>query len=74
MPDETEFANSYYDAQIDLERREKNAKKARSMMMWKNALQKTWDKRPIEEVQKLSDRQPMIMKAIIEAEGGRTKF
>ena len=74
MPDETEFANVYYDAQIDLERREKYANKPRTMMMWKNALQNTWNQRPIEEVRKLFDRQPMIMEAIISAEGGRTPF
>ena len=74
MPNETEFANVFYEAQLDLERREKNANKERTMMMWKNALQNTWDQRPIQEVQKLFDRQPMIMKAIIEAEGERTKF
>ena len=38
MPDETEFAETFQDAQEDLERREKNAKKRRTMMMWKNAL------------------------------------
>ena len=43
-------------------------------MMWKNTLQHTWDQRPIEEVQKLFDRQPMVMEAIIAAQGGRTKF
>ena len=40
--------------------------------MWHNAIEHTWETRPIEEVQKLIDRQPMVMKAIIEAEGGRT--
>ena len=74
MPDETEFANVFYDAQIELERREKNANKKRTMMMWKNALQHTWNQRPIEEVRKLFDRQPMIMEAIISAEGERTPF
>ena len=33
MPDETEFAETFQDAQEDLERREKNAKKRRTMMM-----------------------------------------
>ena len=74
MPNETEFANTYYDAQLDLERREKNSNKPRTMMMWKNTLQHTWDQRPIEEVQKLFDRQPMVMEAIIATQGGRTKF
>ena len=74
MPDETEFANMYYNAQLDLERREKNANTQRTMVMWKNALQDAWDQRPIEEVRKLFDRQPMIMEAIISAEGERTPF
>ena len=74
MPDETEFANMYYNAQLDLERREKNANTQRTMVMWKNALQDAWDQRPTEEVQKLFDRQPMIMKAILAAEGGRPPF
>jgi len=39
-----------------------------------NALQTTSNIRPIEDVQKLFDRQPMIIEAIIAAEGGRTKF
>ena len=38
MPDETEFAETFQDAQEDLERREKNRNKRRTMMMWKNAL------------------------------------
>ena len=74
QPEETEFANAYEDAQLDLERREKNAKKKRTMLMWYNAIEYNWDTRPIEEVQKLIDRQPMVMEAIIEAEGGRTPY
>ena len=74
MPDETEFANSQEDAQLDLERREKNAKKSRTMLMWKNALESTWKNRPTSEVQKLIDRQPKIMQAIIEKDGGRTGY
>ena len=45
MPDETEFAETFQDAQEDLERREKNAKKRRTMMMWKNALDESWENR-----------------------------
>ena len=46
----------------------------RTMMMWKNAVTDTWDNRPIEEVQQLIDRQPKVMEAITEAEGGRTPY
>ena len=74
QPEETEFANAYEDAQLDLERREKNLKKKRTMLMWHNAIEHTWETRPIVEVQKLIDRQPMVMKAIIEAEGGQTPY
>ena len=48
MPDETEFAETFQDAQEDLERREKNANKRRTMLMWKNALDEKWRTRPIE--------------------------
>ena len=44
------------------------------MAMWYNAIEKTWNSRPIEEVQKLIDRQPMVMRAIIEADGGQTPY
>ena len=44
------------------------------MMMWKNAVTDTWDNRPIEEVRQLIDRQPKVMDAITEAEGGRTPY
>ena len=74
MPNETEFANAHEDAQLDVERREKNIGHRRSMKMWKNAIDEVWNKRPISEVRKLIDRQPKIMQAIIEAEGGRTPY
>ena len=74
MPDETEFANCFKEAQLDLGRREKNAGEHRTMLMWKNTLETVWRERPQEEVHKLFDRQPMIMEAIIEAEGSRTPF
>ena len=70
MPDETEFAV----AQEDLERREKHAHKRRIMMMWKNALDEQWRTRPIEATRKIIDCQPKIMRAIIEADGGRTPY
>ena len=74
MPDETEFANSQKEAQLDLERREANAHKSRTMLMWRNALNSTWNNHPIEEVQKLFDRQPMIMREIIANGGARTRY
>ena len=74
MPDETEFAEVFEDAQEDLERREKNRRKRRSMAMWKNALDHQWRTRPIEATQKIIDRQPKVMRAIIETEGGRTPY
>ena len=42
--------------------------------MWKNALMHVWNTRPIEHTQKLIDRLPKIMKAIIEVEGERTSY
>ena len=74
MPDETEFAETFQDAQEDLERREKNRNKRRTMMMWKNALDEQWRNRPIEATRKIIDRQPKIMRAIIEADGARTSY
>ena len=41
MPHETEFANCFEDAQIDVERREKNANKRRTMSMWRNTIHHT---------------------------------
>ena len=61
MREETEFAETFQDAQEDLECEEKNAKKRRTMMMWKNALDEQWKTRPIEATRK-----------IIEADGSRT--
>ena len=74
MPDETEFAETFQDAQEDLERREKNRNKRRAMMMWKNALDEQWRNRPIEATRKTIDWQPKIMQAIIEADGSRTSY
>ena len=69
MPDKTEFVETFQDAQEDLERREKNRNKRRTMMMWKNALDEQWRNRPIEATRKIIDRQPRIMRATIEADG-----
>ena len=44
------------------------------MHMWKNALEHVWNTRPIKPTQKLIDRMPKVMKAIIEAKGGKTKY
>lgn len=74
MPPETEFANSFVDAQEDVERREKNANKRRTMHMWRNAIEHTWETRPMSEIRKLIDRQPKVMQAIIDADGGRTCY
>ena len=37
--------------------------------MWKNALEHVWNTRPIEHTQKLIDRMPKVVEAIIQAEG-----
>ena len=42
--------------------------------MWRNAVEHTWDTRPMNEIRKLIDRQPKIQQAIIDAEGGRVNF
>ena len=73
-PCETEFANSFEEAQLDVERREQNANKRRTMLMWRHAIEHTWETRPINEIHKLIDRQPKIQQAIIDAEGGRVSF
>ena len=74
QPCETEFAEDFELAQQDVERREKNGNKRRTMVMWKNALTKVWNTRPMKETQKLIDRMPKIMHAIIEAEGFETPY
>ena len=65
---------TFQDALEDLERQEKNAKKRRTMMMWKNALDEQWRTRPIEVTRKIIDCQHKIMRAIIEADGGRAPY
>ena len=74
MPCETEFAQAFQEAQEDLERREKNAHKRRTMQMWENTLDETWATRSIEATRKIIDRQPKIMKAIIDADGESTRY
>ena len=61
MPNETEFAETFQDAQEDLEHRDENAKKRRTMLMWKNALDEKLRTRPIEATRKMIDRLPKIM-------------
>ena len=74
MPAETEFANAFEDAQLDLERREKNLNgEKRSMKMWRNAIEHVWNKRSQREVHKLFNRQPRIQRTIIDQEGERTQ-
>ena len=65
MPNEAEFANTFEDAQLDVERREKSANKRRAMVMWRNAVNHIWSIRPMSEVHKLINRQPKIMQAIL---------
>ena len=43
-------------------------------MMWNNALDHEWETRPIEATRKIIDCQPKIMRAIIEADGGRKPY
>ena len=44
------------------------------MHMWKNALEYVWNIWPIKHTQKLIDRMPKVMEAIIEAEGGENEI
>ena len=44
------------------------------MMMWKSALDNEWESRSIEATRKIIDRQPKIIWAIVEANGGRTPY
>ena len=74
QPVETEFTQSFSESQEDLKRQEANAKKKRTMAMWKNALVHTWYTRPMKSTQKLIDRMPKIMKEIIDNGGERTKY
>ena len=53
-----------------LSRREGNAHKRRTMQTWKHALDKVWATRPIEGTRMIIDRQPNIMKTIIDCDGG----
>ena len=57
MPYEMEFAQSFEEAQIDLERREKNQNKKRTMQMWENALDHNWATRPLEATQDIIERE-----------------
>ena len=74
QPAENEFADDYELAQQDLKRREENLKKKQTMVMWKNSLVHVWENRPIEATRKLIDRMPKIMKASIDADGGKTSY
>ena len=68
------IAEDFELAKQDVERREKNGNKRRTMVMWKNALTSVWNTRPMKATQKLIDRMPKIMHAIIEAEGFKTPY
>ena len=74
MPCETGFAESFQESQEDLERREGNAHKRRTMQVWKNGFDEVWTTRPIEATRKIIDRQTKIMKAIIDADGKSTRL
>ena len=74
MLGEIEFTETFPYAQEELKSREKNAKKRRTMLMWKNALDEKWRTRPIEATRKIIDCQHKIMRAIIEADGGRAPY
>ena len=56
QPAETEFADDYELTQQNLEMREENLKRKRSMAMWKSSLGHVWENHPIEATQKLIDR------------------
>ena len=43
-------------------------------MVWKYALDAQWKMRPIEVTWKIIDQQPKIMRAIINADGGRLPY
>ena len=73
-PCETFFANAFGIAQEDLERREKNRNKTRTMAMWRNAIKKTFDDFDVKEIRKIINRQPMIAADVCENGGARTKF
>ena len=74
MPCETEFANSVEDAQLDVERREKNFNKCWTMVMWCNVIEHTWESHPVSDIHKPIDRQPKIQQAIVDARGGRVNL
>ena len=48
QPAEIEFADSFEESQLDVERREKNSGKKKTMVIWKNVLKHFWELRPIE--------------------------
>ena len=59
-PCETQFVNSFQEAQLDVEKIEKNANKRRTMLTWRHVNEHTWETRPIHEIHKLIDHQPKI--------------
>ena len=71
---EIEFADDYELSQQVVERREENLQKKRMMVMWKNSLVHVSENRPIEATLKLIHRVPEIMKAIIDADGGKISY
>ena len=74
MPNETEFANAFEDAHLDVERRQKKPNERRTMLMWLNDVNHTSSTRPISKIHKLINRQPKILQTIIHSDGGHTVY
>ena len=74
MLNETEFVETFQDAQEDLGQRGKNQNQRRTMMIWINALENEWETCSIEAARKIIGRQPKIMRMVIEADGGQTPY
>ena len=72
--EETEFTEAFQQAQEDLERKEKDWRQKRTMMMWKNSVDLVWATGRIQATRAIINRQPKAMRAIIENEGGRTPY
>ena len=62
------------DAQLDVEKWEKNVNKQRTIIIWRHDVKHIWSTRPKSKAHKLIDRQPKIMQAIIDCDGGHTGY
>ena len=56
QPVETHFANVYHEAQLTLEDAERKRNRSRSMVMWKYALDSTWENWHLQKVRTLVDK------------------